>query len=144
MKSDIADLAEELRSAVSAFVRTVRHETGTPRTAKSDTLELLEREGALNVAMLAQFRNVKHQSMRLVTAQLEAEGLIQRGAATTDLRSQPLAITQAGRDWLANARLERAAHISEMIQSRLSAREYADLRRAARLLQRLAGADRPD
>ncbi len=73
---DVADLAEDLRSAVSAFVRTVRYDTDTPRSAGSDTLELLDRAGPANIAALAQVRNVKHQSMRLVTAQLEEKGLI--------------------------------------------------------------------
>jgi DNA-binding MarR family transcriptional regulator len=142
--AEAADLAEDLRHAVHMFVRAVRDETGTPRTVRSDTLELLEREGALNVARLAELRNVKHQSMRLVTAQLDAEGLVERQANGADRRSQLFVITPAGLDWLKEARGRRAESIRRRIESRLSPRDLEDLRRAAGLLRRLAERESAD
>jgi DNA-binding MarR family transcriptional regulator len=139
-KLDVDALAEELRDAVSTFVRTVRAETATVRTAKSDTLEMLEANGAANVAMLAQKRNVKHQSMRLVTGQLEADGLIRREVDPADRRSQLFVLTDTGRDWLARSRELRSSRIAAMIRTRLSAGERQELRTAARLLLRLASA----
>lgn len=134
------DVAEELRQAVSVFVRTIRNETGTPRTAKSDTLELLERDGALNVARLAQLRNVKHQSMRLVIAQLEADQLVRRNSDGADGRSQLVTITGAGRRWLQRSRKVRTQRIAEMIESRLLTEDRDAVRAAACLLTRLAAA----
>lgn len=139
-KLDVDALAEELRDAVSTFVRTVRAETATVRTAKSDTLEMLEANGAANVAMLAQKRNVKHQSMRLVTGQLEADGLIRRKVDPVDRRSQLFVLTDKGRDWLARLRELRSSRIAMMIRTKLSAGERQELRTAARLLARLASA----
>lgn len=135
---DVADLAEDLRSAVSAFVRTVRYDTDTPRSAGADTLELLDRDGPANIAALAQIRNVKHQSMRLVTAQLEEEGLVERTPDPRDGRSVLFAVTPRGRDRLRDARAARAAHIADLIAARLSADECAELRAAIRLIGRLA------
>ena len=135
---EVADLAEALRSAVSAFVRTVRYDTDTPRSAGADTLELLDRAGPANIAALAQIRNVKHQSMRLVTAQLEEEGLIARTADPQDGRSVLFAVTAQGRARLQDARAARADHIAGLIAARLSAAERAELGTAIRLIERLA------
>lgn len=138
LNPDVAGLAEDLRSAVSAFVRTVRYDTDTPRSAGSDTLELLDRAGPANIAALAQIRNVKHQSMRLVTAQLEEEGLVERTADPQDGRSVLFAVTPRGRARLQEARAARAARIAELIAARLSPAERAELGAAIRLIERLA------
>ena len=135
---DVADLAEDLRSAVSAFVRSVRYDTDTPRSAGSDTLELLDRGGPANIAALAQVRNVKHQSMRLVTAQLEEEGLVERTPDPQDGRSVLFAVTARGREQLRTARAARSAHIADLIAARLAPGERAELRAAIRLVARLA------
>jgi DNA-binding MarR family transcriptional regulator len=136
---EVADLAEALRSAVGAFVRTVRYDTDTPRSAGADTLELLDRAGPANIAALAQVRNVRHQSMRLVTAQLEEEGLIARTADPQDGRSVLFAVTAKGRARLNAARAARADHIADLIAARLSPAERAELGTAIRLIERLAG-----
>ncbi|WP_207460387.1 hypothetical protein [Azospirillum sp. SYSU D00513] len=47
---DAAMLAEELRRAIGTFVRTVRDDADGPKTAQSETLGLLERCGAMNIA----------------------------------------------------------------------------------------------
>ncbi|MCS0612083.1 MarR family transcriptional regulator [Massilia kyonggiensis] len=135
---DAVDLAEDLRSAVGAFVRSVRYDTDTPRSAGSDTLELLDRNGPANIAALAQVRNVKHQSMRLVTAQLEEQGLIERMPDPQDGRSVLFAVTEQGRDRLRAERAARAAHIADLIAERLTPEECAELRVAVRLIGRLA------
>ncbi|MFS2017638.1 MarR family winged helix-turn-helix transcriptional regulator [Massilia sp. CT11-108] len=135
---EVADLAEDLRSAVSAFVRSVRYDTDTPRSAGSDTLELLDRGGPANIAALAQVRNVKHQSMRLVTAQLEEDGLIERTPDPQDGRSVLFAVTAQGRERLRALRAARAAHIADIIAERLTPGECAELRAAVRLIGRLA------
>ena len=58
---------------VGQFVRAVRARAGTPSDAQGETLAFLERAGPVSIAALADGRGVKHQSMRLVTARLEAE-----------------------------------------------------------------------
>jgi DNA-binding MarR family transcriptional regulator len=138
MDAKLADLAEELRASVSLFVQTVRYDTDTPRSAKSDTLDLLDRDGPSNIADLAEIRKVKHQSMRLVTAQLEEEGLIERAPDGGDRRSVLFGLTAKGKAWLDAERGKRTARIADMIAARLPAAERAQLRVAAGLLRRLA------
>ncbi|MCE3519561.1 hypothetical protein LXJ58_32945, partial [Escherichia coli] len=53
---DVAELAEGLRQSVSAFVRAVGNRTGTVKSAQSETLDLLENLGSMNVAALADRR----------------------------------------------------------------------------------------
>lgn len=94
--TDAAALAEELRRAISTFVRVIRNRTATEKSAQSDVLGLLEREGAMNVAALAQRRNVTHQSMRVAAAQLVADGLIERRPDPDDRRSWLLSLSGKG------------------------------------------------
>jgi hypothetical protein len=93
---DATRLAEALRQSVSAFVRAVRQRTGTEKSAQSETLDLLESFGPMNVAALAGRRGVTHQTMRLVVAGLEADGLVQQLANTADRRSRLVSITSEG------------------------------------------------
>ncbi len=131
-------LAEELRQSVSTFVRAVRHSTGTQRSAQSETLDLLDRGGAMNVAALASRRGVTHQTMRLVVAQLEVSGVVRQDADPADGRSRLVTLTSAGRDALERERHARVTNIAEAIRIRLTAQEQDHLRSTILLLDRLA------
>lgn len=131
-------LASQLRQSVSGFVRAVRHQTGTARTAQSDTLDLLDRLGRANVAALAKQRNVTHQTMRLAVAQLEAAGLVQLDPDPADGRSRLVTISRSGREALAGEKSARMAWIEHAIRTRLSPDEQDVLRAAIPLLDRLA------
>ncbi len=130
-------LAESLRDTLSRFVRGVRSQTDTPTTSQSETLLLLERGGPLSVAELANCRNVRHQSMRLVTAQLETEGLIRRLPNPADGRSQLLSITEKGREELSRSRRARTSKIAALIEERLSEEDRRTLEAAIPVIERL-------
>jgi DNA-binding MarR family transcriptional regulator len=130
-------LAENLRVAVGKFVRSIKAEANTPTTSQSETLSLLDREGPLSVAELADRRNVKHQSMRLVAVQLEAEGLISKMPNPADGRSQLLSITDKGEKVLSRAREARASQIASLINDRLSAEDRQTLSDAVGIIERL-------
>ncbi len=130
-------LAENLRVAVGKFVRSVKTQANTPTTSQSETLSLLDREGPLSVAELADRRNVKHQSMRLVAVQLEAEGLISKMPNPADGRSQLLSITDKGEKVLSRAREARASRIASLINDRLSAEDRQTLSDAVGIIERL-------
>lgn len=130
-------LAENLREIVGTFVRRIRSQADTPTTSQSEALSLLDREGPLSVAELAERRNVKHQSMRLVAAQLEAERLISKAPHPADGRSQLLSITQAGRAELGRARSARTEEIAKAIKERLSDEERRMLGEAIRIIEKL-------
>lgn len=131
-------LAEELRRGVSRFVRAVRQASGTKRSAQSETLDLLDRRGPMNVATLAQARGVTHQTMRLVVAQLEASGLARQEADPSDRRSRLTSLSPAGRDALVRERDARAFHIAHAIQTELAPEECDLLRKAIPILNRLS------
>lgn len=138
MQQDEARLAHDLRRSIGAFVRAVRQDTGTVRSAQSETLDLLQRLGPMNVAALAEKRGVTHQTMRLVVAGLDAEGLVQQEADPADRRSRLVTISPAGDAALVRERQARASRIDEAIQTRLSPGEQDLLRAAIPILDRLA------
>ncbi|WP_198665807.1 MULTISPECIES: MarR family winged helix-turn-helix transcriptional regulator [unclassified Sphingomonas] len=136
---DVAELAEGLRQSVSAFVRAVGNRTGTVKSAQSETLDLLENLGSMNVAALADRRGVTHQTMRLIVAGLEAQGSVRQLADPADRRSKLVSITSEGRLALFQARANRAVHIADAIRGLLSPEERKQLKAAIPILDRLSG-----
>lgn len=130
-------LAENLRNALGRFVRSVRTQADTPTTSQSETLSLLEKSGPMSIADLASQRSVRHQSMRLVTTQLEAEDLVCKVMNPADRRSQLLSITEKGREQLALSREARTSKIAELIDDRLSDAERRTLEAAILVIQKL-------
>ncbi|WP_267432951.1 MarR family transcriptional regulator [Sphingomonas sp. GM_Shp_1] len=135
---DAAELAEDLRQSISAFVRVVRQRTGTVKSAQSETLDLLDSLGSMNVAALADRRGVTHQTMRLVVAGLEAEGSVRQLADPADRRSRLVSITSEGRLALFQGRSKRTVHIEEAIRRLLSLDEREHLKAAIPILNRLS------
>ncbi|MGI3901852.1 MAG: MarR family winged helix-turn-helix transcriptional regulator [Janthinobacterium lividum] len=133
-----AELAERLRQAVGAFVRAVRQDADIGSSAQAETLALLDREGPRNVATLAQMRGVKHQTMRLIAAQLEATALVRSDPDPADRRSRLLSISDAGRTELTRGRQARASRIEELIRTSLSPDERDILGEAVALLERMS------
>lgn len=131
-------LARDLRRSVSAFVRAIRHDTDTGKSAQSETLDLLHHLGSMNVASLAEKRGVTHQTMRIVVAQLDADRLVQQDADPADRRSRLVSITAAGIDAIVLDQKKREARIEGAIRSLLSPSEQDILRSAIPILNRLA------
>jgi DNA-binding MarR family transcriptional regulator len=137
LPDDLA-LAERLRRAIGDFVRVVRAQADTPTTARLETLDLLDRAGALTTAALAQRRHVKHQSMRLVIEQLERDGLVEKTADPQDRRGQLIVLRLEGRAALAQDRQARALWIATALRDHIGSEGRRDLERAIGLLERLA------
>ncbi|WP_260925151.1 MarR family winged helix-turn-helix transcriptional regulator [Novosphingobium sp. 9] len=131
-------LADDLRRVVGTLVRAVRAMPGGEKTAQSDTLGLLEREGAMNVAAMAERRGVRHQTMRLVVAQMEAAGWVEGMPDPADGRSRLYALSAAGQAEVERARAIRIARIGGRIREALSEAEQAQLHAAIPLLERIA------
>ena len=136
-QQDPAALAVALRRVVGVFVRAVRGEAGTPGSSQAETLALLADKGPMTIAALAHLRQVKHQSMRLVLAQLEENGLVTSRDDSLDRRSRSVAITDKGGDALARDRAVRARVIEDRIRDVLTCDERAVLAAALPLLERL-------
>lgn len=136
---DAEALAEELRDTIGRFVRAVRSQAGTPRTAQAETLASLERSGPVSIAALAESRGVKHQSMRLVIAKLEASGLVALAPDPKDGRSYLATITRKGRAETAAARTARTRWLAGAIATTINAHERAVLGECLPILRRIAG-----
>ena len=135
--NEAQSLARDLRRSISGFVRAVRHDTGTVKSAQSETLDLLHRLGPMNVASLAAKRGVTHQTMRWVVAQLDAEGLVQQYADPDDRRSRLVSISPAGSDAIARDQDARESRIADAIRSLLLPDEQDLLRAAIPIVDRL-------
>lgn len=137
-EADATGLAEDLRRSAGDFVRAIRHDTGTERSAQSDTLDLLHRHGPMNVAALAERRGVTHQTMRMVVAQLAASGLVRQEPDPQDRRSKLVSVEPAGREAIVQEQKARSSRIADAIVTRLSRQEHEVLRAAVPILARLA------
>jgi|AraplaDrversion2_2_1032049.scaffolds.fasta_scaffold155857_1 DNA-binding MarR family transcriptional regulator len=134
---DDLKLGEELRRTIGKFVRSVRRQADTPTSSQSETLGLLDRQGPLSVADLAFHRKVKHQSMRLVVAQMEANGLVEKKQNPADGRSHLLFLSAKGQRTLARSRKARQLQIATLIDERLSDADRQTLRAAITVIERL-------
>ena len=130
-------LARDLRRSISAFVRAVRKDTGTVRTAQSETLDLLDRMGPMTVAALAQKRGASHQTMRLVVAKLDADQFVRQDADPADRRGRLVSISSAGRDNLERERSVRVSRIEAAIERELSPNDRVLLQAAIPIIDRL-------
>ena len=134
---DTQQLGEELRSLIRTFVREVRKATATLRNSQQETLELLETCGPQSIAELARARGVKHQSMRLVVAELEEQQLTGRRKDPADSRALLICLTDTGHRQLISARAVRSAWIAREINDKLDAASQEDLRNGLDALRKL-------
>lgn len=134
-------VAEALRSVIGNLVRKVRGEAQTPSSAQSETLGFIGRNGPASISKLAAFRHVKHQSMRLVVDQLEAQQLVSRAPDPDDGRKQLIALTDQGLATLESNRNQRSHWLASQLKEKTSGAERETLRAAAAILERLLAAD---
>ena len=138
----IESLADDLRDVVGRFVRAVRSQARTPSEAHGETLSFLERSGPVSIAVLADGRGVRHQSMRLVIARLESEGLIELIADPQDRRGYLVHLTKKGFAENAAARKARAEWIADALAATMDSSEIATLKAAVPLLQKIVDLDK--
>lgn len=136
-ENETQQLAEELRQLVSHLVRNVRVSTATVRTSQYETLDLLDSHDALSIADLARLRGVKHQSMRLVINELEAQGLVLRQKSAQDARAQVIVLSDHARAALAAAREQRTDWIAARINETLDQQDRNDLQKGLAALRKL-------
>lgn len=136
-ENETQQLAEELRKMVSHLVRNVRVSTATVRTSQYETLDLLDSHDALSIADLARLRGVKHQSMRLVINELEAQDLVLRQKSAQDARAQVIVLSDQARVALATARQQRADWLAARINETLDQQDRDDLQKGLAALRKL-------
>lgn len=137
LPSDLPQTAERLRRVLSGWVQTTRDRAGTPSSVRVETLRLLQRHGSLSIAALAEHRSVKHQSMRLVVAELEVDGAVQKTTDPADRRSQLVSLTAEGATLLREAQRTRTRWLTAVLKKRCTAQEIEELETAVATLERV-------
>ena len=124
---DVPRLAQALRELVSVVSReTASHHLS--RTA-AGTLSALERRGPSRISDLTRLEAVGQPAMTGLVQRLEASGLVSRTSDPSDRRATLVAVTDAGRDALAERRRQQdaivAARVSRLPPDQLAALDAA-------------------
>jgi DNA-binding MarR family transcriptional regulator len=140
------EIAGALAEVAGAVVRSLADRRGMSFTTAS-TLGRLEREGPVRLTALATAEGVAQPSMTQLVQRLEGQGLATRVSDPDDGRVTLVAITDAGREVLAERRRERDARLTRLLAT-LSEDERralgSALRTALPLVRRMvAGPARP-
>ena len=101
-------------------------------------LDCLHRNGALTIGELATHERVQPPSMTRTVSALEQDGYVNRGPSATDGRHVVVTLTELGGVTLLADRRRRDEWLATRLRE-LDADERAVLRRAAPILERLAG-----
>jgi DNA-binding MarR family transcriptional regulator len=138
-----SELATSLRISVSRLARRMRAERIAQglQPELSDTqlaaLAALERHATMTPSALAEHEKVQPPSITRVIAALEVRGLIQRMPHPSDRRQVVLAVTDQGRDLVAQIRRLREAWLARRLRE-LSSDERATLTQALPILEKLS------
>lgn len=135
-------LASELRVVIGKIRRRLREQTthGELTWAQVSVLNRLDSLGPTTVTALAREEGMRPQSMGAIVSVLVEERLLSKSPDPTDGRQSVVAITDLGRAWVADRRMEREDWLSRSIEKNLSATERTELERALQLLSRLVEA----
>jgi DNA-binding MarR family transcriptional regulator len=133
------ELASALRLSMMRLSRRMRQERSSSLTpTQIAVLATLERHGPMTLGEIATHERVQPPSMTRVISHLAEVGLVARSAHPTDGRQVIADVTEAGRALLEADRRRRDEWLAERL-AELSDVEIAALRRAAPILERLAG-----
>lgn len=108
------DIAGALAEVAGVVVRSLVDRRGMSFTTAS-TLGRLEREGPVRLTLLAAAEGVAQPSMTQLVHRLENQGLATRVSDPDDGRVALVAITDAGREVLAERRRERDARLARLL-----------------------------
>ncbi len=134
-----AVLASNLRIFSSKLKRRLREQAslGDLTLSQAAVLGRLERDGPTTVSELARAEGMRPQSMGTIVAALEAAGHVSGTPDPTDGRRTILAVTDACRAWIKDARAAREDWLLRAVQTHLTPAEQDELNRALILLGRI-------
>lgn len=136
-------LPSQLRLAVTRLARRLRQESaGDITPSQFSALATVERRGPLSLKELADVERVAPPSMTRIAGCLEQRGLVARTVDAADRRVARLAITEAGRALLDQARTARDAYLAVRLRA-MSAEELDILARAVPVLEQLTREEQP-
>lgn len=130
-------LAEKVRLSVGRFARRLRQQsTGGLTLSQRSALATLGREGAMNMARLAEIEGISRPSATGIAGRLVDRGLLERWTDPEDGRGVMVGITDEGSRVLEQARRERTAVLARDLET-LSDDERRRLEEALEILDRL-------
>jgi DNA-binding MarR family transcriptional regulator len=135
--AELIGSTSELRIVLGQLVRRLRAEYRFP-ISQATVLSRLDRGGAATTSALAAAERLRPQSMAHTIAELESDGLIDRTPDPDDRRQVLIALTERGREALAEERARREGWLAEAIAAELNEDEQELLLQAVPLLRRLA------
>jgi DNA-binding MarR family transcriptional regulator len=136
-QAELIASTSELRIVLGQLVRRLRAEHRFP-ISQATVLSRLGREGAATTSALAAAERVRPQSMAHTIAELEADGLVDRTPDPVDRRQIQIALTERGREALADERARREGWLARAIATELTDDEQELLMQTVPLLRRLA------
>ncbi len=136
-QAELIASTSELRIVLGQLVRRLRAEHRFP-ISQATVLSRLGREGAATTSALAAAERVRPQSMAHTIAELEADGLVDRTPDPVDRRQIQIALTERGREALADERARREGWLARTIATELTDDEQELLMQTVPLLRRLA------
>ena len=136
-QAELIASTSELRIVLGQLVRRLRAEHRFP-ISQATVLSRLDREGAATTSALAAAERVRPQSMAHTIAELEADGLVDRTPDPVDRRQIQIALTERGREALADERARREGWLARAIATELTDDEQELLMQTVPLLRRLA------
>ena len=136
-QAELIASTSELRIVLGQLVRRLRAEHRFP-ISQATVLSRLDREGAATTSALAAAERVRPQSMAHTIAELEADGLVDRTPDPVDRRQIQIALTERGREALADERARREGWLARTIATELTDDEQELLMQTVPLLRRLA------
>lgn len=134
-----AQLAHELRETVGRVIRRLRAEPGPP-VGQLAVLGRIDREGPASISDLAAADRMRPQSMAQTVRDLEEAGLVSRRPDPQDGRRSFVELTPAGLETLRATRARREDWLTQTLDRELDGEQRDLLRRALKLLNRLADA----
>ena len=131
-------LADDLLMVVTRLARRLRRVAATDGVTPTQRsiLTTLERRGPLTHGDLAAVERVRPPTITAAVDRLEEQGFVDRTRDETDRRVARVALTEAGRRLLADARRERTAYLEQRLRA-LPAADRAAIAAAAPALARL-------
>lgn len=130
-------LANHIVSAASRFARTTTQVSGIRISAVSmRALGYIERSGPQRISRMAVYETITQPAMSTAINRLQDDGLVVRQPDPADARAQLVALTDRGRQMLAEYRGQVAGVLQPKLDA-LSDADHATIQRAVAILETL-------
>jgi len=104
-------------------------------------IKRLRNDGPSTATLLASAEHVSHQAIAQTLAELKRKGLVRSAADPSDGRKSVISVTATGNRLFESAIASRDAWLARAIETVVSPRERAELKKTIALLERIADAD---